>query len=750
MIFALRDNIIVKNGRVTKFFPYAYVIGRRPPRLSGDVEVEETDLTPMVFDGLRYVESSERVWQVYADSPQEIPKIREKLWKMGYKTSQCYIKFALRAAGDLTLGRNVPNPAAVVEEIPHVRPRILAVDVEVRSDGVYIGYTLGDDVVITRNPKDLEDIDYDFAVGYNSWGFDYQYLPVYQGSKYALKNKRGLKPLMDLYALFDGGYASSLSLTERALALYDVARQLGVHRQLGLSEVELLRVKSLRAKIDVLPHDVLERYLALDVMVTHKIAATAVPVLEAVGRMVGANAMVVNQLAAPPTPASPGHLVEFYVHKMFEAEGRVLQDTKRDAEYEAGEKVRVRDVGRYETVAEYDFRAMYPSLIAQDGIDPTSVRECADGFEVKTSKDSKRICFDGGPVRDLFDLLLETREKAKKISKTADQAVKIMANSGYGIFGKSGVGIVNIYIAAYIAQKTDAIHADLWNRYSPIYGDTDSLYVELQGRDPEKLLEEINGYVADRWRGPYGSRLQLKLEAVWNHLLIPPSKSGEKQKKNYVKIRGEEVVIKGGALSPRTLPAHLRYGKAYEWVRRLVAGEASLSDLFAELERVPVEALLVERSTQLRELFLVKSKPRNKDNKRVPLIRPITRFDGNRLPIVAYLVAKYGSFTAYIERDKVDISIKGLNLSDIINVYALELEGRGDRKEYVVLVGGRLYWVAFKPSVATIDAGGRKVVRASAVREAMREVAREEVMQIVKKKIASHPLFAYFAQGRLA
>jgi len=513
--------------------------------------------------------------------------------------------------------------------------------------------------------------------------------------------------------------------------------------------VELLRAKSLRAKLDVLPRDVLEYYLALDVVVTYKIAEAVVPVLEAVGRMVGANAMVLNQLAAPPTPASPGHIVEYYIHKMFESQGKVLQDTQRDAKYEAGEKVRVRGIGLYKNVAEYDFRSMYPSLIAQDGVDPTSVRECSDGFEVKTSKDSKRICFDGGPVRDLFDLLLETREKAKKISKVADQAVKIMANSGYGIFGKSGVGIVNIYIAAYIAQKTDVIHEDLWRRYDPVYGDTDSIYKELNGKDPEVLLNEINDYVADRWRGPYGSRLQLKLEAVWSHLLIPPSKSGEIQKKNYVKIKGGDVVIKGGSLSPRTLPAYLRYGKVYEWARRLVAGEVTLSDLFAELEKVPVEALLVERSMQVKELFLVRSKPRNKDNRRVPLIRPITRFDANRLPIVAYLVARYGSFTAYIERDKIDLSIKGLNLSDIINVYALELEGRGDRKEFIVLVGGKLYKVAFKASVATIDASGRKVVRASAIRETVREITKEELLQLVRKEIADHPLFRYFAQGRL-
>jgi len=466
------------------------------------------------------------------------------------------------------------------------------------------------------------------------------------------------------------------------------------------------------------------------------------------GRVVGANAMVMNQLAGPPTPASPGHVAEYYIHKQMETLGYVLQDVERDADYEAGKKVLARGVGLYKNVAEYDAKAMYPSLMAQDGIDPTSVRECSNGYEVKTSKGSKRICFDGGPIHEVFKAFLEGRDVAKAISKTADQAMKILANSAYGIFGKSGIGIVNVWVAAYIAQKTLAIIEDLRRLYNPVYSDTDSLYVELDGRDPETLLNEINAYVANRWRGPFGAKLVLKLEGVWEYFLIPPGKTRDVVKKNYIKVSGDEIVAKGNVLRPRDLPAHLRYGEYFNWVRALLRGQAKLADLLAQLEGLPPEELMVERSVKLIDLFFVRSKKRKKDGKPEPRVRPIRDFDHNRLPVVAYLAAKYGGFDAFIERD-VELNIDGLSLANIITVYYLPLSAKGKRKEYIVLLGDKPHYVAFKASVERIAVDGRTVVHATAVREAMREVPREELLKIVKAKVLDHPIFRYFAQARL-
>ena len=71
--------------------------------------------------------------------------------------------------------------------------------------------------------------------------------------------------------------------------------------------------------------------------------------------------MVVAQVGET---ASPGHLFEFLIHKEMERLGYVLVDRRKEAEYAAGDKVRVRAAGVFCNVAEYDFSAMQPQTAA--------------------------------------------------------------------------------------------------------------------------------------------------------------------------------------------------------------------------------------------------------------------------------------------------------------------------------------------------------------------------------------------------
>ncbi|WP_243680216.1 hypothetical protein [Vulcanisaeta souniana] len=233
----------------------------------------------------------------------------------------------------------------------------MAIDVEVRGGGKPIyGYTLGDDVNITSDVRDIAGVDFDIAVTYNGWSFDVKYLPMYRNSRYALYTDDGVKPLMDLYVFVESGFKSSLGIQEEASKLYDVAIQLGIHRSLGIGEAELLRLKSLQSRVDQLTTSELTTYLGLDVLITHQLAMRWLPVLQALGAITGSNPMVINQVAES---ASPGHLAEALIHKYLQFNGIILQDRRREMDYEAGDKTRARSYGLFRNVGEYDFSAMY-------------------------------------------------------------------------------------------------------------------------------------------------------------------------------------------------------------------------------------------------------------------------------------------------------------------------------------------------------------------------------------------------------
>jgi len=743
-------NVVIAEKRRVPFTPYLFVIGSTPPpQLPGVLSVERSDLSPYVYDGTAYSPASGmRAYVVYAESPGAVPKLREEYWRRGFRTSQSYVKFALRAAVDLHFGCAVGKCANFKRSFaPIVKPRsprIMAVDVEVVNGRVFYGYTVdGAEMSYAENPADVlsaEEVDY--IVTYNGWGFDYKYindlcLKEKPGcTKYAVETPWGYVSILDLYVMARGGFKSAMGLQEESYTLYDVARQLGVHAELGLTERELYRAKRMRSRLTQLTQKELKGYLGLDVLVTYYTAAKMISVMETLGNMVGAGAGVVNTVAET---SSPGLIGEVVLQKELEHDGIVLaerdisalireklgistysgdedeeeggDETRKVKLYRAGEKVRLRRAGIYRGVAEYDFRAMYPSLMANDGVDPINVRECADGFAVETVEGVKKVCFGGGHLSKLADMLLSAREEAKKKSKALDQAVKILANSLYGVFGKRGVGIQNLWVAGYIAQKTEAIFGDLWNRYKPIYGDTDSMYIPLEGRDPSALMDEINSYIT----ATYGSKMQVKLEEVWDYVVYLPDTN-----KNYVKIKGAKTVLKGAALALRRMPLALRL-RGTEWVKEMVELH-SPSSVFKLLESARDEELFIEVSMTWRDFFYVKKSGKF-----------IDRLDASRMPIAAYLAYAKGP-GAYRPGD--------FQMDSFVSVLYLPIETTGAEKTFL-LYDSAIWRISF---AATADPKTEKVVIS---KSSKRQVDRRDALEAARRIATSYPVVEFLAQKAL-
>ena len=745
-------NLVVADRKCVPFTPYLFVIGSSPPpRLQGVLDVRRSDLNPYVYDGTAYSHApGMRAYVVYAESPGLVPKLREEYWRRGFRTSQSYIKFALRATVDMYFGCAVGKCARRRKKFePIVEPRqvkIMAVDVEVVGNRVLYGYTVdGVEVVYTEDLVDVltaEEVDY--IVTYNGWGFDYKYindlcLKNKPGcTKYVVETPWGYVPVLDLYVMSRGGFKSAMGLQEETYSLYDVARQLGVHAELGISERGLYTTKSLRSRLAQLPERLVKTYLGLDVLVTYHTAVKMVSVMETLGNMVGGGAGVINAVAET---SSPGLIGEVVLQKELEHDGFVFaerdvnalireklgvqidsvnegeeeedgdEEARKVKLYRAGEKVRLRGSGVYRNVAEYDFRAMYPSLMANDGVDPINVRECADGFAVETIEGVKKVCFGGGYLSRLADMLLSAREEAKKKSKALDQAVKILANSLYGIFGKRGVGIQNLWVAGYIAQKTEAIFGAVWNKYRPVYGDTDSMYIPLDGRDPAALLEEINSYLA----AAYGAKMQVKLEEVWDYVVYLPDVS-----KNYVKIKGGKTVLKGAALALRRMPLALRV-RGTEWVKEVVELR-SPSLVHKILESAPDGDLFIEASMTWRDFFYVKRAGKF-----------IERLDASRMPIAAYL--------AY-SRGQGEHRPEDFPLDDFVSVLYLPIETTGEDKAFLIY-DGKVWRVSF---FAVADPETKKVV---VRRIAKRQTDRRDALEVAKRVASEYPVVKFLSQSTL-
>jgi len=645
------DNLVVVRGNIVRdFYPYFYTCDDGAPG-------EPTDLECWIFDGVTYKPSGKRAKKITVKTPAEVRTAREK-FKL---VSQSYIPYALRASADL-LGVNIPLKV----EPPPSNVKIMAFDIEVVGKKRYFAWSIDGDVTYSEMVKDLIEAarETDYVVGYNSWEFDYRYLGGY---KYFIAGV----PHIDLYKLAEGRYRSSFGLTESGSSLYEVAVQLGALPE-GVTPTELLRKKLKRAKLHQLTQEELKDYLATDVIVTLLVGKKWMPILLALSKATGFDPLAIVQSAE--SGASPAILAEVMYHKQMEEVGAVLVDRTRERDFEGGDKVKAKAPGIYEGVYEYDFHMMYPTTYREHYVDPTGVRECADGYEVKFKDGSMKVCFDGGPIFEVLKSFYDARAISKKISKDLDQAVKIMANAAYGAFGKRGLGVVCEPCAAFIFQYTEDIFEAMWQKFDPIYGDTDSVYVQRE------CLDELNAFVK-KW----GERYELKLEAKWDKLVLVPKQGGGVAEKNYIKMAGDKVVVKGGKLRPHNMPRVLRYGGYRELIISLLSGKGmNISDI---LNKAKLDELFVEKSSTYRDIFY------NEEGELKERLDPMSD-----LPILLTIMVEQGLEQTVATPKRMEGA--EIDPSEIYSALFIPEEKQGEVKQYVLLARGEPYraWLKHKYS----------------------------------------------------
>jgi len=211
--------------------------------------------------------------------------------------------------------------------------------------------------------------------------------------------------------------------------------------------------------------------------------------------------------------------------------------------------------GIYGYVLLFDFRSLYPSIMATFNIDPLTYTEEETLIQAPNGAYFKE---DPGILPGIILELLERRKKADIYEE--QYAIKIIMNSLFGVLGNPMCRFYNAKIAnaitafgRYFLEETTGKVETMG--YDVIYGDTDSLFVVSQvesvneARKTGDTIEETINEFYNKYVQEYYNRenhLQLEFERLYEKFLLPKQRHLKKgAKKRYAGYHMGEIDIVG-------------------------------------------------------------------------------------------------------------------------------------------------------------------------------------------------------------
>ncbi len=207
--------------------------------------------------------------------------------------------------------------------------------------------------------------------------------------------------------------------------------------------------------------------------------------------------------------------------------------------------------GIFDQVIVLDFKSMYPSIIQTFNIDPFTLSENGE----IVAPNGARFLRERGILPEIISELWEAREQAKKRKDAiASQAIKTTMNGFYGALGNPTCRYHNLMLSNAITgfgQHFINMTANLLREkgYTVIYGDTDSIFVDLDVKTPEEaekigfeLQDWINNYYKEYIKKKYktDSKLFIEFDKVYKVFMMPQIRGAEKgAKKRYAGLLWE-------------------------------------------------------------------------------------------------------------------------------------------------------------------------------------------------------------------
>lgn len=244
-------------------------------------------------------------------------------------------------------------------------------------------------------------------------------------------------------------------------------------------------------------------------------------------------------------------------------------------------------VGLHDDVVVFDFKSLYPTVISTFKIDPFS--------RLKRKMNPKEtpvgLSFSSTEyfLPTLIDDLLEKRAHAKKIKDpNLSQSIKILMNSFYGVMGSFGCRFYHPELPQAITGTGQWILKTTiqWiesQGFKVLYGDTDSIFVQILNFDQVDLLDfvkRINTYLEKtiEEKFQHESKLEIQFDKKFKKLFLSPVRgggSGAKKKYAGLQVRenGETELLITGMEFVRSDWSKVARKFQYDLLNRFLSGE---------------------------------------------------------------------------------------------------------------------------------------------------------------------------------
>lgn len=436
--------------------------------------------------------------------------------------------------------------------------------------------------MIERFKELVEEFQPDIITGYNSDGFDLPYIKI-RAKKYKLKLDLGLD-YSELNTDSRGDSKASITGMVHIDVFKFIRRVLGRALDtdvfsLDAVSAELLGEKKHGVDLDKLAGcwdkasdelDVYARYNLQDTKLTYDLLMKVFPNLIEFVKIIGLPLFDINRM-------SFSQFVEWFCIKQAHQANEIIlnrpsyyQEQQRMYDRVKGAFVYEPKPGFYEDIAVFDFRSLYPTIIASHNISIGTLNcECCRGKnEIETKRGKFWFCtkkkgFLSGIIEDLITRRARVKEIMKKEKKddpllrARSEALKLLANSFYGYLGFASARWYCIecgesttaWARQYIHKVIDTA---LEEGFTVLYSDTDSVFLLLEDKNKEdalKFAESINKELP--------GLMELEFESFFKTGIFVSVKSGEGGAKkryamldenNIIKVKGFESVRRNSSL----------------------------------------------------------------------------------------------------------------------------------------------------------------------------------------------------------
>ncbi|RLE47365.1 hypothetical protein DRJ25_02585, partial [Candidatus Woesearchaeota archaeon] len=393
-----------------------------------------------------------------------------------------------------------------------------------KTEEKYVEFLQSEADMIQRFKELVEEFRPDIITGYNSDSFDLPYIKV-RAKKYKLKLDLGLD-FSELGVDQRGIVRSFITGIVHVDIFRFIRRVLGraldtdVFTLDAVSE-ELLGERKHDVDLDSLAKhwdsasdelSVFAKYNLQDAKLTYMLLEKVFPNMIEFIKMIGLPLFDINRM-------SFSQFVEWYCIRQAKLLNQIIPN--KPGYYLEQQRMRDRikgafvfepKPGLYDDIVVFDFRSLYPTIIASHNISSGTLNcDCCRGKnEIKTERGTFWFCrkkkgFLSGIIEDLITRRarikeIMKREKGDILLKARSMALKLLANSFYGYLAFSSARWYCIECAEsttawarkYIHKVIDSAKEEGFN---VLYSDTDSVFLQLKGKSKEdalKFAEDIN------------------------------------------------------------------------------------------------------------------------------------------------------------------------------------------------------------------------------------------------------------------